>query len=201
MNIFHEHYLFLKNEAELLLKHAQESGDSQAAALGRFRRLETLARLLADNPKATDELQLKHALTVIAVENGYESWVELKSALDAAAETSPLAKIADQFYPNGKALSAFWNNWFANYKKAKLVHRETGGFLLPFRNQFFICEPYFVDEIGLPSSIPEWKEIGFDWVHPENVRAWLHLNDRYATLLKKRAEKQRETATSSEKEG
>ncbi len=186
MNIFHEHYLFLKNEAELLLKHLQESGDSQAPALGRFRRLESLATLSVADSKALDEVQLKHALTVIAVENGYESWVELKSALFEAAESSPMAESADQFFPKEKALSAFWNNWFANYKKARLVHREAGGFLLPFRNQFFICESHFVDEIGLPSSLPEWKQIGFDWIHPEHTKAWLELNKRYAEKMKMR---------------
>jgi len=178
MNIFLEHYQYLKNEAALLLKHAQQSDPPLDEAIARFRALSTFASLSSDDQQALAELQLKHAMTVISVENGYESWTELKSALEHAAATSPLAEVRDQFYPQRGA--AYWNNWFASYKKAKDVHKQSRGFLLPFRNQFFICEEGFVDELGLPAELPEWKTIGFDWVHPAHVQTWLRLNERYA---------------------
>ncbi len=183
MNIFLSHYDYLKNEAALLLKHAQAGSTAQAEAVDRFRKLETLSSLTPSDCDALDALQLKHALSVIALENGYESWAELKSALETAADTSPLAEVKDQFYPAGS--SRFWNNWFASYKKAKEVHAKSGGFMLPFRNQFFICEEGFVNALGLSSSSEEWQMIGFDWVHPANVRAWLRLNDAYAQLIRK----------------
>ncbi len=180
MNIFLEHYNYLKNEAGLLLKHAQAEPPSDEA-ISRFRTLETHASLAPSNKPAIAALQLKHALTVIAIENGYDSWDELKKAIEQAAATPPLAEVKDQFYPMRGA--AYWNNWFASYKKAKDVHKQSGGFLLPFRNQFFICEEGFVDELGIPAALPEWKTIGFDWVHPANVKAWLRLNERYASKL------------------
>jgi len=187
MNIFHTHYEFLKNEADLLLKHAQQR---DANAVGRFQRLSLFTTLSADNTNALNDLQLKHAFNVIAVENGYESWTELKSALDNAAETSPLAEIKEQFYPKG--FTTYWNIWFAKYSQAKKVLNDTKnasqgkGFLLPYKNQFFIVEEHFVDSIGLPHSLPEWNEIGNDWIHPKNVKAWLKLNEMYVKAMKER---------------
>lgn len=202
MNIFHTHYEFLKNEADLLLKHAQSSFDasrlpsaSLRAASGlaqderehavkRFRQLSTFSSLSADNFEALNDLQLKHALNVVAVENGYESWTELKSALDHAADTSPLAEITEQFYP--KNFTTYWNIWFAKYSQAKKVLGEGKGFLLPYKNQYFIVEEHFVDSIGLPHTLPEWNEIGNDWAHPKNVKAWLRLNEMYEKVMKTR---------------
>lgn len=181
MNIFHTHYEFLKNEADLLLKHAKQ-GD--AGVISRFRQLPLFASLSSDNAEALNDLQLKHAFSIIAVENSYGSWTELKSALDTAAETSPLAEIKEQFYPKG--FTTYWNIWLAKYSQAKKVLDEGKGFLLPFKNQFFIVEEHFVDSIGLPHTLPEWNEIGNDWVHPKNVKAWLILNEVYLKAMKAR---------------
>ena len=181
MNIFHSHYDYLKESASLLLKHCQNKDDE---AVARFRALKSFSALTASDEKAIASLQLKDAFTVIAIENGYESWAELKSALDAAAETSPLAEVKDQFYPKG--YTTYWNIWFAKYSQAKKVLNEGKGYLLPFRNQFFIVEEHFVDSIGIPHVLPEWSEIGNDWVHPKNVKAWLKLNEMYVKAIAKR---------------
>lgn len=181
MNIFHTHYDYLKESASILLKHAQH-GNSEA--IKRFQQLRTFAAVSENDAATLASLQLKDALAVIALENGYESWVDLKSALDTAAETSPLAEIKDQFYPKG--FTTYWNIWFAKYSQAKKTLSEGKGFLLPFRNQYFIVEEHFVDSIGLPHTLPEWKEIGNDWVHPKNVKAWLKLNEMYVKSMKEK---------------
>lgn len=182
MNIFHSHYHYLKESASILLKHCQNKDNE---AIARFHILKSWKTLSAHNEPVLASLQLKDALAVIALENGYESWVELKSALDHAAETSLLAEIKDQFYPKG--FTTYWNIWFTKYSQAKKTLNEGKGFLLPFRNQFFIVEEHFVDSIGLPHTLPEWKEIGNDWVHPKNVKAWLKLNEMYENAISKRA--------------
>lgn len=171
MNIFLDHYEFLKNEAELLLKHA---GNGDASAQDRLR----------SHLPAGETPKLKHALHAIAEANSYASWDLLKQALDGAAELSPLAEIKDQFYPKG--FTTYWNIWFAKYAQAKKTLSEGKGYLLPFRNQFFIVEEHFVDSIGVPHTLPEWEAIGRDWVHPRNVKAWLTLNERYAAAIKER---------------
>jgi hypothetical protein len=181
MDIFHAHYEYLKNEAEILLKHAH---NRDAEAIVRFHCLEQFAALSSDDTPSLEAIQLKHALHVIAVENSYDSWNALKSALDTAAETSPFAVINDQFYPKG--FTTYWNIWFAKYAQAKKVLQDGGGFLLPFKNQYFIVEEHFVDSIGLPHTLQEWKTIGNDWIHPKNVRAWLVLNTMYEDAVKAR---------------
>ncbi|MGB2867960.1 MAG: hypothetical protein WBD36_05880 [Bacteroidota bacterium] len=186
MNIFQSHHLYLKDQAALLLKHAQESGPYQKDAIARFNRLESFSSLSPGDAKALASLQLKHALSVVAVENGYESWAELKGDLDKFAEGSRLAEIRDQFYPPRSEV--FSNNWFPNYQKAKAVHAVSRGFLLPYRHHFFICETGFVSNLGLSPSLPEWEAIGYDWVHPNHVKSWLRLNEIFADVLKSKEE-------------
>lgn len=182
MNIFTSHYDFLKESASILLKRAQNAAaPDRSDALARFRAVEPYA---SRTDVRTDELQLKDSLAVVAAENGYATWTELKGALDRAAESSPLAEIKDQFYPKG--FTTYWNIWFAKYAQAKKVLQDGGGYLLPYRNQYFIVEEHFVDSIGIPHTLPEWETIGRDWVHPKQVKAWLRLNDVAAAALKER---------------
>lgn len=183
MNIFTSHYEFLKESASILLKRAQNdaAGEERTDALARFRAVPPYAALSESRPGA---LQLKDALAVVAAENGYGTWAELKGALDRAAETSPLAEIKDQFYPKG--FTTYWNIWFAKYAQAKKVLQDGGGYLLPFRSQYFIVEEHFVDSIGIPHTLPEWEAIGRDWVHPKQVKAWLRLNELAVAALKER---------------
>jgi len=126
MNIFHSHYDYLKESASLLLKRCLNKDDE---AIARFRALKSFSELSKNEGEIIASLQLKDALAVIAVENGYQSWAELKSALDYAAETSPLAEIKDQFYPKG--YTTYWNIWFAKYSQAKKVLDEGKDFYFP----------------------------------------------------------------------
>ena len=67
------------------------------------------------------DIKRKHALAVIAIEKGFKSWTDLKCQLP--------------FIRGG-----FLNQWFANYAEAKSYQQLNGGFILPFKNQFFICD-------------------------------------------------------------
>jgi hypothetical protein len=177
MNIFHHHWEFLKNEAEILLKHLHK-GDPQA--LTRFRTLELFQKPEMSLQDIQAGAQLKHSLLLIALDNGYDSWGALKAALDEKAENSPLAEITEQFYP--KHFTTYWNIWFANYRQAKKVLTEGKGYLLPYKHQFFICEEHFVDSIGIPHTMQEWKAIDRDWVHPKRVKEWIVLNEIYEKM-------------------
>ncbi len=181
MNIFHTHYEYLKNNAEILLKHAKY-GDPDS--VNRFHILDPYRGISPADHSAVEELQLKTALHVIAAENSYASWNELKAALDTAAERSPFAEPSDHFYPKG--FTTYWNIWFAKYSQAKKVLTDGGGYLLPYKNQYFIVEEHFIDSIGLHHTLPEWRSIGNDWIHPMNVRAWLTLNEMYETAVASR---------------
>lgn len=76
------------------------------------------------------EIKRKFALAVIAVEKGFKSWGELKCQLP--------------FIRGG-----FLNHWFANYEQAKSYHKLNGGFLLPYKNQFFICDADYTKILDL----------------------------------------------------
>ncbi|KTD72648.1 hypothetical protein Ltuc_0495 [Legionella tucsonensis] len=53
--------------------------------------------------------------------------------------------------------------------------RISGGFLLSFKNQFFICDADYIRNLGFNSEDQDWKLIGYNWVNPENKDAWQRL--------------------------
>ena len=82
----------------------------------------------------------KHALAIIALEKGFNSWSDLKYQL-------PFIKVA------------LLNGWFANYAPAK-AHLDTeGGYLLAYKNQFFICNSDYINSLDFDSENPDWKKI------------------------------------------
>lgn len=109
------------------------------------------------------DIKRKHALTVIAIEKGFNSWVDLKCQLP--------------FIRGG-----FLNHWFANYNEAKSYQLTHGGFLLPFKNQFFICDANYINHLGFDAEDPDWKLTAYDWIHPMNKTAWHRLYTKWMKI-------------------
>lgn len=128
-------------------------------------RLQKLAEFPSLSVEQIDlsKIKLKHALAVIALENGFNSWVDLKVQIN--------------FVKGG-----FLNKWFRSYEEAKLDHENKGGFLLPYKNQFFICEAAYIQNLGLEPENPDWKLINYDWVNPSNKQAWQRLCHRWREI-------------------
>lgn len=81
------------------------------------------------------------------------------------------------------AMSVFLNHWFTAYEDAR-THREAeGGYLFPFRNQFFVTAATAVAELGLDPHDPNWERIGWDWVRPRDQAAWTALRDERRQVL------------------
>jgi hypothetical protein len=137
-----------KRDATRLLKQAR-AGD--ASALQRFQRL--------DNPPA--ELQLKHALAVVASEAGHDSWTALKNS--AGLDFS-------EFF-GGHGLRDSLNPWFNNYDEAKAFQTENGGVLLPYRHHFFVSSTAMLMRLGFEEDHADWQAIGFDFVRPASAPA------------------------------
>ena len=57
-----------------------------------------------------------------------------------------------------------------------------GGYLFPFRHQFFICEYGFLEAREIDLSDPDWERIGRDWVRPTDVEARDRLERRLIAL-------------------
>jgi hypothetical protein len=108
-------------------------------------------------------IKRKHALAVIAIEKGFKSWADLKCQLP--------------FIRGG-----FLNQWFANYEEAKSWQNSNGGFILPFKNQFFICDAHYINHLGFDAEDPDWKLIGYDWTHPLNQDAWRRLYKKWMRI-------------------
>ena len=115
-----------KVQASILLKSLH--GNDASKAVRRFQRLPDFADLSIANI-LHKEIKRKHALLVIAKENGFNSWMDLK--------------IQVHFIVGG-----YLNVWFVKYAEAKSQLKLIGGFLLPYKNQFFICNKYYIQQIG-----------------------------------------------------
>jgi hypothetical protein len=154
--------------ASFLLKDLR-SGDPFRAnqAAERVRAIPRFAALGAEQivPRA-GEVQLKHALEAVAREQGFGSWSELKSA----AEAEPTRGV-DPARLLQRPAGGFLNRWYARYEDARASLEAVGGFLFPYRDQFFVCEPGVLEQYGIDPQDADWSRIGHDWVRPANLEA------------------------------
>ncbi|WP_019216596.1 hypothetical protein [Legionella tunisiensis] len=151
-----------KIQASILLKslHSQDMSTSQQA-VKRFQRLPELAPFSLTELPA--RIQRKHALAVIALEKGFKCWEDLKCQLP--------------FIQGG-----FLNKWFASYLEAKAHLQINGGFLLPYRNQFFICDANYIKNLGFNPEDTDWLLIGYDWNTPNHREAWQRLYKKWMKI-------------------
>lgn len=157
--------------------HRQFQSDDQAQAriaAARFRCLRSFAALSPDELLAQpDRVQRKHALLVIALEQGFESWLDLLRASAGAA--------AGDVEMYCERLTLYLNRWFADYDEARASLASEGGFLLPYGKYCFITTADGIRELGLDPDDPDWARIGRDFVRPADPAA-------HARLLQRRRE-------------
>lgn len=149
-----------KIQASILLKSLRK--DHSETSAKRFRRLPEFENLSISNI-TQKELKRKDALRVIAIEKGFNSWEQLKCQLP--------------FIRGG-----FLNKWFANYSDAKSYLQSNGGFLLPFKNQYFVCDEDYIANLGFEPNDPDWKLIDCDWEKPGNAGAWKRLYKKWMKI-------------------
>jgi hypothetical protein len=173
--------------ARRLLKQLRsEERDVAAAAAERFLRLRefvggTVSRVL----ERRDRVRLKHALTVVALENGEPSWPALKARAEAEAPSAGVAASG----PRGPVmyapeLGALLNRWYATYDAARTSLEREPGFLLLYRHHYFVCESEGVRALGLDPHDPDWERIGWDWVKPRDREAWRRLSVKRERALR-----------------
>lgn len=151
-----------KIQAQILLKNLSSLDNNLATQA--HERLKNLQPLL-DN---INQIQLKHTLAIVANEHGFSSWINLKNYFSFTSLT--------KFNPNG---GGFFNQWFSSYSEAKAVLQQTGGHLLPYKNQFFICESGYIEYVGLNEQPLDWQAINYNWIEPADMEAWQRLNNLY----------------------
>ena len=154
-----------KIQASILMKKLQS--DDSASVEELFKQLPEFKD--SDLQTIQKQVKRKHALRVIAQQNDFDSWDDLKTNCAQA-----LANTFVKAYAGGHL-----NKWFANYNDAKTEQKIHGGFLLPYKHQFFICDADYLAMLGLNPNDPEWSLIEFDWVRPANIKAWQRLLHRW----------------------
>ncbi len=137
-----------KRDAARLLK-AYRAGDTDAHQ--RFDRL-----------REVDQPQLKHALAVVAIEAGHDSWSDLKTAIDGVDFSEFFA---------GPHVRDSLNAWFTNYDEAKAYQQGHGGVVLPYRDHVFVTSLATLTRLGYETDHPDWKDIGYDFVRPASEAA------------------------------
>jgi hypothetical protein len=161
MNKVHRlrHY---KIRAALLLKDFRSpSSEAQLKAAEQLRQLMpfrhcTISEILLQQ----SAVKLKHTQEIIARQSGYRSWADLKHNI----------VLEDCLYK--KSSAAFLNAWYKDYNTARQHLSNTGGYLLRYRQYYFVSEDDYIENLGLLHLKDEWEKIGYDWVRPRDTAAW-----------------------------
>lgn len=157
-----------KARARLLHRRVRE-GDEQAR-----QRLARLPEFGGEMPDP-EQIQRKHCLAVIGRELGFSSWPHTHRVL-AGDPSEP--DYGTLLYP--RRCSGFTNHWFAAYDEARTTRELTDGYLLAYRQQFFVVTRTYVEAMGLDPDDPDWDAMGRDWVRPQQPAARARL---YAKLV------------------
>ncbi len=161
-----------KIKASRLLKQFRVADGQSSQAAARFQQLPQFANLtFADIVRKKDNIRRKHALAVIAQENGYASWGELKHQVSRQEKRMQFRANWDEtlFYP--EHCIGFINEWYVSYEEARESLEKSGGYLLPYQNHFFLCQREYISVLGLDPDDPDWVLINFDWVRPVDQAA------------------------------
>ncbi|MFL6211036.1 MAG: hypothetical protein ACJ74W_19460 [Pyrinomonadaceae bacterium] len=166
---------------QLIKQLRADDSEVAAAAAARFQQLRSFAaKTIAEILAARAQIRLKHALAVIAAEHGQPSWRALKAAVEPNVQAPRAAEVRPGREMYARGLDVLLNRWFARYEDARASREQQGGWLLPFDQQFFICEAEGIRVLGLDPDDPDWALIGWDWVQPQDPAAWLRLKQKRA---------------------
>jgi hypothetical protein len=80
-------------------------------------------------------------------------------------------------------LDVFLNHWFSTYDEARQARESKGGFLLPYKSHFFVCESEVIRAMGLEPDDPDWEKIEWDCARPVDVQAFRRLCEKRERVL------------------
>ena len=83
-------------------------------------------------------------------------------------------------------LDVFLNRWYANYDEARAALERHGGFLLPYKHHFFICQPEVIAALGLNPEDTDWQKISRDCARPEDLAAYARLHGLREDVIRAR---------------
>lgn len=81
-------------------------------------------------------------------------------------------------------LDVFLNRWFSSYEEARAVlDSGSGGFLLPYRRHFYVCDAEVIRALGLEPDDPDWERVGRDGARPADAEAFGRLREKRERVL------------------
>lgn len=80
-------------------------------------------------------------------------------------------------------LDVFLNRWFSNYEAARESLESEGGFLLPYKRHFFVCESEAIRAMGLDPEDEDWERVGRDCARPADRDAYERLREKREKAL------------------
>lgn len=125
--------------------------------------LKIRAKLLQKSKRKSGKvIALKEAFGIIAKSQGYKSWKDLKDDYE----------ISDLLNP--PRWSSQWKQWFTDKTDAqRFLNSKT--YLIPYRDQYFICDDDYLKALGIDVTDEDLKLVGNDFTSPQNARAWIRL--------------------------
>ena len=158
--------------ADLLMKDIASGDEPRVrSAAGRFLRIEPFRSPGIDGLlKGRDTIQRKHALRIVAREQGFAGWKNLKDA-------------ADVFWLPAKA-GGYAQNWCKTHPEARAWLEQRGGYLLTAQGKWFIAERGFIEFLGLDPDDPRWATIGWDTAEPADTTV---RDELVASLVRRRS--------------
>jgi hypothetical protein len=82
-------------------------------------------------------------------------------------------------------LDVFLNRWYSNYEEARAARESGGGFLLPYKRHFFVCEAEVISAMGLEPDDPDWEKIQWDGAQPVDPEAYQRLCQKREEIVTK----------------
>jgi hypothetical protein len=121
----------------------------------------------------SDEIQLKHSLTIVSQQLGFDNWHHAQDVLSGSKEPVEVLNMGTFFYPKGA--DGFINEWFANYQQAEnTLSAQTGKkWLLPYKNQFIVVKKDYISTFGLDEKLMLlWADINHNMIDSYKSVEW-----------------------------
>ena len=74
------------------------------------------------------------------------------------------------------------DEWFARYGEARASLEAEGGYLFPYRHQFFVCDRSLLETLAIDPDDSDWERIGRDWIRPLDASAHSRLEQKLVAL-------------------
>jgi hypothetical protein len=119
------------------------------------------------------EIKLKHCLTIISHQLGFDNWHHAQAVLSGSDKNVQDLDMGTFFYPSGA--DAFINEWFVNYQQAKnlLSDKSKEKWLLPYKKQFIVVKKDYISAFNVNKSLmPLWSDINHNMVDSYKSTMW-----------------------------